>query len=336
MRKMETKPISSHGSTRPLRTAGPAIKKRSSRVKWILLIGLLVLVLLPAFLLAGLYIYMDTNGLVFPGVMIGETDVSWMTLDQVMTTIDQAWNQKKLMVTDGARQWLAAPIDFGIWVDPSTTAEKAFQVGHNERWLHELLFVLSGQTIVIQPVTSFDTTKARTLMDMWASQVSVPPRNARLELQNGQWVMLPGQNGSYLDVDATLKQMYANPIQLLTNGFIPLTIRAVAPRINDVSRAETTLKSLLGNPLILRAHRADADENLDWTVPQEVLVTWLSFDEQHGVLSVKVDQDTLNSYLSAQETTLGGGVKLEHVKVLESVAKAWQANEPFVVEVISG
>src|ERR1035437_1104604 len=116
----------------------------------------LLVLIAPLLLFLAAYFYFQAFGLVYPGVKVGSTSLGGLTVKQAQQALDKSWNQRQLIASDGHRFWPAAPLDFGLWLDPQATAQSAHAIGRGTRGSSELLSILTFRAPSVNPVVLFD------------------------------------------------------------------------------------------------------------------------------------------------------------------------------------
>ncbi|MBN1262359.1 MAG: peptidoglycan binding domain-containing protein, partial [Anaerolineae bacterium] len=114
----------------------------------------------------------------------------------------------QVIMTDGERQWSVSWEEAGLALDIPTTLQLAMAEG---RAAAPLVDQLRAWTEVreISPVFTVDLEQARQVLEALSGDVSIPPVDARIGLQGGEVVLLPGEMGRVLDVTDMLGQLQA-------------------------------------------------------------------------------------------------------------------------------
>ncbi len=273
-------------------------RKQKASLKPVLIAGAaVVVVLILLFLIAASLIALKGLNLLAPGTRSGGVNIGWMTPDQATRAVDRAWNyDRKLLVTDGSRAWPAAPLDFGLWVNPSQTVENALDV---------------KQAADVPPVVEFRPQMAKAQLARWAPLVERAPKDATISYTGGRWTAAPGEAGARLDVDATLAQVQADPRVVLSSGILQLVVRPVQPRVSDLSQELGRVQALLSEPLSIAAYDPIDDETVRWDTTPEDMAGWMRIGERNGAPALEVDSQKFNAYLASQQGRLGEGREFE-------------------------
>jgi len=292
----------------------------------------LLVVIAPFLLFLAAYFYFQVFDLVYPGVKVGSTSLGGLTVERAQQALDKDWNQRQLIASDGHKFWPAAPLDFGLWLDPQATAQAAYAIGRGAHGSGELFSILTLRAPPANPVVQFDPDFARLKLQSWAPTVSQSPKDASLKFQNGQWQAVAGQNGSTLDIDGTLAQISANPTLVMTSGYVPLKMNPVAPQTADLSPVLDKVNGLVSQPLKLNVYDPITDQTLKASIPPETLAPWVLVQNPTGDPLVTIDPNQFLRYLSTwQPSGLGSGKTIQLPDNLDALTDKWQNGQPFTV-----
>lgn len=320
-------------STQTVRARRPsrAAKRPDSTLTVLLVIGALMIISAPLVAAGGLYTYFLLSDAILPNVYIGDIPVGGLTWKQAAAEVDRRWNtDKKLIVGYQDQVWLAAPADFGLGVNPDATIERAYGRGRGADGLTDVLEFIYGNPLTVPPVVAFYPEMARSQLALWSGYVDHPPQDARLALQDGQWLAIPGQNGLTLDVEATLDKMVANPDEIMTGGRLSLEMQPVAPRIGDVSQELARIQGLADKPLVVSLYDPIRDEHTRWEIAAQTLAAWVQVDGTAESPEFLLDARQLDDYLAGRQAELGGEKNIEPLSEAEAAAlsQRWQNGEP--------
>lgn len=245
--------------------------ERNPWLLFLIVTALFSIILLPIFLLGGTYLVYLLSGRVFPGVTAGPITGSDLTQAQLAQKLDETWNhQKTITLTDGVHAMPVTPLDVGLWIDPHATAARAAEIGRGANALNEILWIIRFGGLSVEPVVVFSPEAARAGLQRLAAQIDQPAQNAALRFENGQWVAIPGKNGSSINVDQTLQRIAANPSETIASGRLTLVIQPVAPQVNDLTPALERLRSALDQPFNLQAYDPITGEMIAIDIPREI------------------------------------------------------------------
>src|ERR1035437_9689174 len=106
--------------------ARPRVKNRSIILQ-VLFSILLVGITLPVVLVLGLLGIFESAHLVMPGVSISGMEFGSESLAKAQEQLNVTWNNNTTFtLSDGKHTWTAAPIDYGLYLDPARTAAAAY------------------------------------------------------------------------------------------------------------------------------------------------------------------------------------------------------------------
>jgi LysM repeat protein len=280
--------------------------------KMALILGVLALLALPAVIAAGSYAYFQIFERIVPGVWAGETRLGGMTVYDAALVLNQRWNLEREIVVGAlvegeVRTWPLSAAQLGLWVDPVETAQNAFAVGHHQDALSEVDQMLASmfKGWEVSLAVKFNEAAARDGLDRLSQQVGRPPLDAALRLEAGNLVAVPGVPGSAVDIDRALQKLAADPRGVMTGGYLTVEMKAVPPRISDVSDAMSQAQRLLDTPVTLKAYDPIADEQFEWQVDREMVAAWLRIESTEEGVRVAVDQSRVAEYLQGLSGSLG-------------------------------
>ncbi len=286
-------------------------------------------------LLTGLsvYGYYQVYELIAPGVYVGDVALGGKTTAEAAEELNRVWNiDQGLIVTDGERTWYADPADFGLSIDAAATAQRALNVAHGQGAIAEMSQMLdttlNGQAVA--PVVALNEETARAGLESFSSTINLPAEDASLRIEGQEVIAVPGQPGYSLDVDATLAVLTADPGAALADGYLPLVLVPIAPRITDASAAIAEAERLLAHPLDILAYDPITDKYVQLSAMPDVIATWLGVESTEDGPTVVVDENRLSAYLDEINGTLGEGRYVDSAEsagiLLEALQNAVSAN----------
>ncbi len=310
----------------------PQPMPKSNWLGYVLVAVALLALLLPMLGVAGLALVVNRQQIILPGVGVGPVSLSNLPLAEGATAIDNYWNNTtNLVVLNEEYKWAVTPPNIGLWIDPLKTAEAAYAIGRDQGGLAELLVLLSGKPLEVKPVVSFNEVYAREVFTDLAAKIAIPAINASLAKDaQGHWVAVPGVEGRGLDVDATLALIKADPQTILQSGFLQLPMKAISPAIVDLSADVQRISAYYEKPIQLRAWDPITDELLTWTLPQELVASWVRLDDPAGEPSLVVDQQAFEKTLTDWEGSLGNR-EIDFTDPTDSLDDRWVDGLPFTI-----
>ncbi|MFV1858434.1 MAG: L,D-transpeptidase family protein [Anaerolineales bacterium] len=296
---------------RTLHSDAASARTSRSRVVWVGVIAAIFLSL-PIALLVGAYGWLRMSQTVAPGVRVGEVPVGGMRLDQAIETLDESWNQERVMTAvdtaDAERIWTVRPAQFGLAVDAAVSAEIAYSYAREASLpasIRQMLTAFS-KGWEVKPIVTFDPDVARVGLESLSETTYIPAADAQLGLAAGEVTATSAQWGRQLDIDSSLALIAADPgAILLRYGFVPLVTRGLPPAIEGVAQAANEAERLLSAGPTLRAYDPVIDEWLEFTPSREVASAWLQIQRDGSGLRVEVDEEAVGPYIASLQTAVG-------------------------------
>lgn len=282
--------------------------------KWFILIpafvSLAVIVVVPVVILAGVYLYYQTYGLIYPGVRVGDTSLAGKTIQEAVLELHIRWNtEHKIAASDGIHQWTVTPAEIGISLDALETIKKAHTYGHSGSLLGKVAQLLYGMKngVEITPIINYDPVMAQRKLEELNQQATQPAQDASLRFENGELMAVPAQLGYTFNLEDTLNLMAGDPAEVLKSGRLHIALKPIPPQVVDVSAAMADARRLLDRPVIIHAYDPVADEHREWAIPREILGTWITIESQPQGPSLSLDLSRTNEYLTDLNGELGPG-----------------------------
>lgn len=287
----------------------PAPRLKASDYLAVLLGGAsLFLFVMPLLMLVVFYFYFIIYGLIFPGVQVGTVPVGNLTPAQAARRVNDHWDDShSLLLGAGDEVWSASPADFGLWIDGQEAVQQAYQIGRGPQAISQLQQLLQVRSWRISPRVTFDSESARQQLEVVAPLVDQPPQAATLQLLDGRWQVVPGQEGRSLDIEGTLQQMAAQPEVVAASGYLPLVTTPVTSPQQEAPVELQALEDLLNSPLKISAYDPIQDEWVEWELPPQLYANWVRITPQGNALAANLDPAPFEAYLSEQQSRLGTG-----------------------------
>ena len=274
--------------------------------KWFFIIPTLaisvVIVVIPVLIVAGIYLYYQAYGLIYPGVSVGGVSLAGKSIPQATLDLHLHWNvERRITASDGIHSWTLAPADLGLSLDALQTVQKAHVYGHGGS-----LFAETGQLLYslrngleVTPVIHFDPEIARRKLEELNLQATMPATDARLGFENGEFYALPAELGYTFNLEATMSLLIADPGEILRTGVLHIVLKPLPPQIVDVSPALEGARRLLARPVIIHAYDPISDEHIEWEVPRQVVGSWIKVDSQAQGYTLSLDASRSHEYLAS-------------------------------------
>jgi LysM repeat protein len=142
-----------------------------------------------------------------------------------------------------------------------------------------------------------------------------------------------GVPGYYLDIDATLNVLAADPGAALADSYLPLVLVPVAPRVPDASAAIAEAQTLLSAPLTMTAYDPVSDEHFSWTADPATIAGWLGVESTDAGPHVIVQADRLSGWLSDIEAGLGQGRTVNAEESAPEIEAALRSHAPVTLTI---
>lgn len=245
---------------------------------------------------------------IYPGVSVGGVDLGGMTQSKATAALSTELTYTeagRIILTDQNNTWAASPGQMGLFLDPQTSAEQAYQIGRsgtlNQRLTDKLTGLRQGHEIA--PSFIFDQRLAFHYLSTLASEhIDRPVIEPRLSIEGTEIIIHPGQSGRQLDISASLTSI-GDLMESHEDGLIPLPVVEPDPVILDVEQQADLARGILSQPLTLSMPPAEAETNElgPWTFSPEELATMLIFqrvdDHDSSYYQVSLNYRMLNDFL---------------------------------------
>ncbi len=269
------------------------------------------------------------EGRIYPNVYVAGVDLGGLTPEEAAVRLAEVaarYERAEFVLRDGERAWSIPWAEMGISLDVEGTVQRALAAGRTESDWAVLLRVLFGHYDVT-PLFHVDPEAARAALERLAPEVSTPPTDATIRLEDGHLIPVPGRPGRVLDVEATLETVVDTVAYLGPDNQVTLTFRAVPPRVADATPALAEAEAMLNRSLVLSAYDVLTDETFTWTLGREEIIAWLRVEPtaDGDALQVTADPEAVRATLAdlAREMGEGRGFRLE--EAVPSVVEALEA-----------
>jgi len=157
-------------------------------------------------------------------------------------------------------------------------------------------------------VAALNLELAQKMLDELAPAVARPAGEPSLRLEGAQMVVVPGEPGRELDVEATLKALAA-AYQGRDGGPVPLVFHSIQPSGMDVAFLQAQVDALLGGQVKLTSYDGVTDRTFAWTLGGEDIASWLRLEsaDDGATLTVRVSEAAVRRTLETLEAGLGEG-----------------------------
>jgi LysM repeat protein len=297
---------------------------------WVSLCALAII--LPLVLISGTIIYFQVFQFNLPGVYVFDKNVELMSREETEVWIDTFWNENRsihiISSEDPNISYWLTPQDLGLWVNPQATAKLAYEIGRTSDPLPDIINAASGQPQIIMPVLHFNNDAARQTLEILADELLIPPTDASVAFQEGNWIALPGAAGQSLDIDTIQSDLSENAFSILLTQTITLPMASEAPQISDLSPVLDEIEATVEKDLRLEAYDPITDEMLAWSVPTTTKLEWVTIDPKSYEVQLSFDPEKIEAFLTSQEQNLDDGRTLEIPINLDEMINLWHKNQP--------
>jgi vancomycin resistance protein YoaR len=243
---------------------------------------------------------------IYPGVSVAGVDLSGLTVEeayQKLASVITYPEQGRILFIYGDSRWLYSPQQLGFSLDIARIAREAFAVGR-EGSLSENLsvqLIAAQQGINLAPVAQYDQRQAYAVLQSIASQVNLPVLEASISLNGTDVVIMPGQVGRQVDLDATLKVL-DGLLYGQREGAVPLVVVEQQPLIMDATAAGEFAQQILSEALVLSLPEGNQSAG-PWRIEPADLAKLIVIERQNdgnsAAYQVSVNQQAMSNYLSS-------------------------------------
>ncbi len=315
---------------------------RRKNVGLVGMLSILVAVGLAAVLLAGfaiaavVYGYYELGERIYPGVMVGQLDLSGTTKEEAAQMLDERWNQEyAILVTNGLQNQVFTPEALGFSLDAAATTQRAYNIGRHVSPLARLSQIYSSwkNHRQVQPEVTLNLQTSRGALESAIPLMSKAPVDATIRVEGGELVAVPAEIGYTLNIDESLKILDADPALVLQTGLLAVLPQPVPAAISDATPLLTEAKYILDRPAAVQVYDPISDESGEYPIPREQIARWLRVSQDNGQLQVTLDEAGVSAFLADLSTQLGPGRTIEAPLFSASVTQAVQSGSPAWVTV---
>jgi lipoprotein-anchoring transpeptidase ErfK/SrfK len=293
---------------------------------------LVILMILSGFAIAWGYYQLGER--IYPGIVVGNLDLSGMTKDEAARMLDKTWNlEHMILVTNGIENQLLQPAQLGLSLDASRTAKNAYEIGRNGSIMARLAQIYASwkDGWQIQPEIAFDEDGARTGLSELAPAMSRPPVDASIRVQGTDLIAVPSELGYTINIEETLAALRSDPSLVLQTGLLPAVPQPVPPAVTDVTPVLANAEEILDRPALVSVYDPISNETMAFTIPPERVASWLRVSFADHGLQVDLDEAGASAYLSELSGQLGPGRSIEASQQGTGLATALRSGSAFVI-----
>ncbi len=215
--------------------------------KYLLITGIIVLLVILAGLADVLFFLNKT----YPGVTIGQQDVSFLSSEEIQQTLRGLHLEDTRVLfkfSEGEKQYSLE--ELGIRLDLESLSEKALSIGRKgnikENIWERVLVFREGKDISLS--FQINDNKISDLLNELSQEIKVEPVDADFNVQGDEISIIPGRNGIKLDQGKSKGTFYQS-LALLTEVESPLVfpviVREVEPDVTTEDLQDTGIRDML-------------------------------------------------------------------------------------------
>src|SRR5215218_7884665 len=252
---------------------------------------------------------------IFPDVTVADVPVGGMQINQAAVALAdraEALESSPITFNRDDQTWTATLRDVGVSIDENEALARAVAYGREDSAFPRLRSVASlarsGEHLAM-PI-SLDYQK----LDRWFDEIDhglgTPPRNASVEIQGTNVVIVPEVDGVAVDRDRARAEVESQLLNLTPiEAKLPVSTKIATVREGDLEPARDLLLRAMSNPIQI------SNAGGLWTLPATDLAQFLRQDVVLGetgaaAIHLGLDRDKLAAWL---EERLGAAIETEPV-----------------------
>jgi len=217
---------------------------------------------------------------IYPGVTVAGISLGSKTPAQAeasLVAVLTPYPIPSIVLRAGSRLTLLRPEDVGARLNARATAAAAYRIGRSGDLLDDLStrFQALRAGHAVRPVVVYDERQIRYTLERLAQELYRPTREARLEIQGVQSVVVPGQPGQEVDIPATLAVVLER-LEREESGTVDVVLRERQPAVADWAAARESVQRLLSGPITLTS----ADGTLAFALDPAALVQMMRLESR--------------------------------------------------------
>lgn len=292
----------------------PAVSPAWVRWLW-LLFGGAVAILVLVLALALVAVRLTHEGRIFPAVRVGDVAVGGMAFGDAAAALSaraDAIEANSVTFTLGDNSWSASMREIGVTVDEERALAQAAAYGREDSAFNRLRSTtrLARAGARLSLPVALDYQKLNRWFDAIDAQLGTPPRNASIEIQGSNVVVVPEVDGTVVDRAKAEAEIAASLERLAPfKAELPVSTRIATVRAVDLEPARTLLLGAMSHPVQV------TNGGGLWTLPSADIAQFLRQDvvpAQGGAptITLGLDRDKLAAWL---EERLGAQLETEPV-----------------------
>jgi LysM repeat protein len=248
------------------------------------------------------------NGRIFPNVWALGMDVGGMTVEEAAAALQDHWsNDVTIRLYDQERSWDATPFSMGIALDAYATAEAARSLG------------LAGLPFgyAVQPLVTLDELTSQNYFLDLTEWSKILPYNAGYRWEGEQLIGVPGSDGRFLDIAATMAALQEHLPQVAEQRRLDLVMDPMPPEVRDPQPYLEQARRFASQSFVMHGYDPFRDERVSWTTDRETLTSWLEVGEDGLTLRAA----PFATFVSAQTQLLKQTDPLRYLEPVDTMAK---------------
>ncbi len=252
---------------------------------------------------------------IFPALTVADVPVGGMPIPLAATALSERANaieSSPITFTRGDRSWTSTLRDVGVMVDEREALARAVGYGRESSAFHRLQAVTalarSGEQLAL-PI-ALDHQQLNRWFDEIDRGLGTPPRDAAVEIQGSNVVIVPEVDGEVVDRDLARAELESQLLKLRPiEAELPIQTKIASVRAVDLEPARDLLLRAMSNPV-----QVTSAGGL-WTLPAPELARFVSQDvvPREGsapAVHLGLDREKLTAWLDER---LGAAVEKEPV-----------------------
>lgn len=191
----------------------------------------------------------------YPGTAILGTHLGGLTRAEAASRIDErlaAYLQRPVTFRLDERTWPASAAELGISVDIAATLDRACAHGRGHGWLRRYATLLDQEDADanVPVIVHVDEAALHEFLSGIAAEVSVPPRAARLAMEDGTAVVIPEAAGLEVDTGAMRADVLAGVNRLTpTEIDVPTSATMATTTAERLAPVREEVAGIVGAPV---------------------------------------------------------------------------------------
>lgn len=197
---------------------------------------------------------------IYNNIYIAGINVSDMTKDDALKTLDTINLTEKIILTYKDKQYIFNKSDFGVTLDKQSALDKAYNLGRTGSEKDRLKTIKDlkkyPQTINIEKNINEDIVKQK--LEQISKEINIKPKNASLKKTDKGFEVIEGVDGLSIDFDKTYKSVI-DALNLEGDQIVEIFVTVTKPKYlaEDLNKIQHKIGSFSTNYI----NRGGKDEN---------------------------------------------------------------------------